>query len=197
MQKLRLPAEWEEQFGVQLTWPHENTEWKNDLALVEPCLAQIAQEISLRQKLLIICADQNHLKKLLSQSKAKLENIKLIELASNDIWARDHSAITVYENEKPLLLDFGFNGWGLKYKANLDNQINRQLQKNKVWQNELKTLGFILEGGSIESDGEGTILTTSQCLLSPNRNPHLNKNQIEETLKTALGDERILWLNHG
>lgn len=197
MLKLRLPAEWERQFGVQLTWPHKETEWKDDLDLVEPCLAKIAKEISLRQKVLIICHDHEHTKSLLIKAKANLDNIKLVVSSSNDIWARDHSAITIYKNDEPLLLDFAFNGWGLKYKANHDNQITRQLGQNKIIKNNIQTLGLVLEGGSIESDGQSTVLTTSQCLLSANRNPHLSKAQIEESLKDFLGTTRVLWLNHG
>jgi agmatine deiminase len=198
MNTKRLPSEWEEQEGIQLTWPHENSDWAGMLEIVEPCFVKIAKEISLREKVLIVCADKNKVLKLLQHEKANLQNINLVELASNDVWARDHAPITIEENNTFTLLDFSFNGWGLKYKANFDNQISRELIKKGIFQNtNLQTIGFVLEGGGIESDGKGTILTTTQCLLSPNRNPHFSKLQIEENLKEYFGAKQILWLEHG
>ncbi len=194
---LRLPAEWEKQSFVQMTWPHSESDWGEYLQTAEPAFTQIAQEISLREKLLIVCSNEKYVASLLKHSDANLLNIVFVELPSNDVWARDHAAITVLDSGEPLLLDFAFNGWGLKYKANCDNQITRKLSQAGVLQNKLRTLGFVLEGGGIESDGQGTILTTSACLLSPNRNPHFSKSQIEEQLKIFLGAQRILWLNHG
>jgi len=195
---LTLPAEWETQFGVQLTWPHKNSDWGDSIQEVEICFLEITLQISRFENLLIACQSKQHVQKLLASSKANLQNITLVELPSNDVWARDHGAISVYENNKTILLDFGFNGWGLKYKSNYDNQISRTLhQQGKLKADEFKTLGLILEGGSIESDGLGTILTTSNCLLSPNRNPHLNKEQIEKHLQENLGAQRVLWLDYG
>ena len=98
----------------------------------------------------------------------------------------------------PILLDFGFNGWGLKFPSDLDNQITRRLSSSGVFgKTPRETLGFILEGGSIESDGRGTILTTARCLLSPNRNPGLSREDIEKALCRELGAERILWIENG
>jgi agmatine deiminase len=198
MPDLRLPAEWEEQSGVQLTWPHGESDWLKYLEQVEPCFAQISKEISQREKLLLVCQDQEHVLAILQKANANLNNIKFAVAASNDAWTRDHGGITAYKGNEPVLLDFAFNGWGLKYRANHDNLLTRGLYKQKVFGNiPLQTLGLVLEGGSIESDGKGTILTTSQCLLSGNRNPHLGKTEVELELKKHLGAERVLWLNHG
>ena len=95
------------------------------------------------------------------------------------------------------LLNFGFNGWGLKFASDLDNRINRQLQALGAWDAPLETVGLILEGGSIESDGRGTILTTEECLLNDNRNPHLTREELEEELHGLFGSDRFLWLANG
>ena len=194
---IRMPAEWERQSFVQLTFPHEDTDWAYMLDEVVACFVNIADEITKRQNLLVVCADKlkvkNYLKHL-PQSR-----IKYVQIPSNDTWVRDHGAITVLKNEKPYVLDFTFNGWGLKFPANLDNQINIQLFDKKVFPKEVgykNRKNFILEGGSIESDGRGTILTTSECLLSENRN-NISREKIEEKLKKYLGADRVLWLNNG
>src|SRR5690606_23324547 len=117
-----------------------------------------------------------------------------------DTWARDHGPITLFRDGSPVVADFGFNGWGLKFAADRDNLINGQLfskgifHPSATYQNRLN---FILEGGSLESDGEGTLLTTSACLLAPNRNQSMTQQEIEEALKEMLGIARVLWLNHG
>jgi agmatine deiminase len=100
-------------------------------------------------------------------------------------------------NGQPVLLDFVFNGWGLKFAANHDNLITARLKEQGALAPNLKKIGLIMEGGSIESDGLGTILTTTACLLSPNRNPQLDKSEIEQAMASLLGTRRVLWLNHG
>ena len=128
-----------------------------------------------------------------------MDRLTLYEIPTNDTWARDHSGIMVVENGKLVLLDFQFNGWGLKFAANLDNQITHQLYKQGAFPATTyrSMKHFVLEGGSIESDGEGTLLTTVDCLLSANRNDTLTKEEVEVFLKNHLGLQRILWLHHG
>lgn len=193
-----FPAEWYPQGGVQLTWPHAQTDWQGSLEQVISCYQQIAYESSLRQKLLIVCASTEATKQYLTHCDAA--NITYHEIPTNDTWARDHSGLTVLDEERPLLLDFQFNGWGLKFPANLDNQITRQLYKQRAFALTVEyqsIKNFVLEGGSVESDGEGTLLTTEGCLLSRNRNDHLSKEQIDEFLEEILGVSRILWLQNG
>ena len=96
-----------------------------------------------------------------------------------------------------MLLDFGFNGWGLKFASHLDNLVTRRLHETGLFAAQRRTMGLVLEGGSIESDGRGTILTTAECLLNQNRNPHLEQKAIERELLAAFGADRILWLNNG
>ena len=194
----RFPAEWEAQDGVLLAWPHESTDWHPVLAAVEPVFVEIVRQISRFELVLIVAPDKDEVAAKLRQGGAVMERVRIHEIASNDTWARDFGPLTVLEDGRPLLLDFGFNGWGLKFASNLDNQINRNLHAAGAFAGlPLKTPGLILEGGSIECDGAGTILTTTECLESPNRNPHLSRQKIEGALTDLLGADRILWLEHG
>lgn len=196
--KRRLPAEWEEQDGILLAWPHEESDWHPYLEVVEPVYIDLARKISRFEKVLVVAFDGERVREQLRESGVQMERISIVELPTNDTWSRDFGPITVFEDDRPLLLDFGFNGWGLKFASNLDNRITRRLHEVGVF-GELPCLvqGLILEGGSIESDGEGTLLTTTECLLDANRNPHLCRADIERELRERLGAERILWLESG
>ena len=181
---------------VQLTWPHEATDWAPILADITAVYEEMAREISKREGLLIVAPEGTHLPSPLTHY--------LTPITSNDTWARDHGFITVEElspithQPSPILLDFCFNGWGEKFEATLDNQINRHLYEQGLVKGTYEDhLDFVLEGGSIESDGKGTIFTTSCCLMAPHRNQPLSRQEIEERLKTYLGAERIVWLEHG
>ena len=187
MEKLsrRMPAEWEPQSMVQLTWPHKDTDWAPILSEITAVYEEMAREIRKREPLLIVD-----------------------DILHNDTWARDHGFITVEsltpipsprgEGRELLLLDFKFNGWGEKFEATLDNQINRHLYDQGLVKGTYEDhLDFVLEGGSIESDGKGTIFTTKCCLMAPHRNQPLSQQEIEDKLKAYLGAERIVWLNHG
>jgi len=195
-----FPPEWYPQSAVQLTWPHYNTDWGYMLEEVMACYVNIATEILKRQKLVIVCYDAEIVKYVLQDVKDLFANLIVVELDTNDTWARDHSGISVLKNGKKYVYDFTFNGWGLKFAANHDNQITRGLFQNKVFKPDVELdnrKDFVLEGGALESDGKGTLLTTSECLLSPNRNYHLSKTGIEDYLKETLGLDRVLWLDYG
>jgi len=193
-----LPAEWATQSGVMLTWPNEDTDWADILDEVEVCFIAIARAIAEREKLLIVCKDSQLLATKLKNCRS--ENIIFARYPLNDTWARDHGAITVVKDGKPTLYDFTFNGWGLKFAANFDNQITTSLYRNGLFRNEVQYENkqhFVLEGGSLESDGEGTLLTTRDCLLSINRNQHLEEGAIEKQLIDLFGLQRVLWLSSG
>lgn len=200
-QKYFLPAEWYPQSAIQLTWPHNDTDWHYMLDEITRCYVEIAQAILRYQKLIVVCKEANLVKGALGEEFAASANLTLVELPSNDTWARDHGAISVFgEDGKKYLLDFTFNGWGMKFAANHDNQINRGLFANMVFGSDVAYINkkdFVLEGGGVESDGEGTLLTTSECLLSPNRNSHLTKQEIEQYLLNTFGMKRVLWLDYG
>ena len=130
------------------------------------------------------------------------ENLLIVtpeDMATNDTWARDHGFITLIDDKgHARLLDFCFNGWGEKFAAELDNAINRKLyDEGKVQGEYVDCLDFVLEGGSIESDGKGTVFTTTGCLMAPHRNQPMTQAEIEERLKHELHAERIVWINHG
>ena len=186
-----MPAEWEHQSCVQLTWPYENTDWAPILPEITAVYKEMAREIQKREDLLIVAP------KALQSVLSPLTSY-LLPLTSNDTWARDHGFITVEEDSALHLLDFCFNGWGEKFEAALDNAINKQLYDQGLVRGQYEDhLDFVLEGGSIESDGKGTIFTTECCLMAPHRNQPLTKQQIEDRLKLWLGAERIVWLQHG
>jgi agmatine/peptidylarginine deiminase len=192
------PAEWYPQSAVQLTWPDYTTDWADILTEVEECYSNVAYEICKRQLLLIACSNPVRIHEKLS--RCNQQNLRLVQVPVNDTWARDHGGITVLEDGKPVILDFTFNGWGMKFAANHDNQITRQLYENGIFEMEVALLNmkkYVLEGGSIESDGLGTILTTEECLLEPNRNSWMDKQSIEELLKSTFGASRVLWLKNG
>ena len=195
-----LPAEWARQSGVQLTWPHEGTDWQPLLREVTECYVSIALEIAERERLIIITPYPERVETLLKERlpQRTLQNITLHGIPSNDTWARDHGFITLKTSTGCIFLDFQFNGWGRKFPAELDNKICRRMAELGILKGQYEGhLDFVLEGGSIESDGHGTILTTSQCLLAPNRNHPLSQAEIEERLRLYLNAERILWLDYG
>jgi agmatine deiminase len=193
-----FPPEWYEQDGVMLTWPHPGTDWADMLTEVEKTYFEIACEIVKREKLIIVCPDSNPLKN--NFRKEELQQICFFEIPSNDTWARDHGPLCTFRNIKPTINDFGFNGWGGKFTADKDNEITKKLCDSGAFipgSIYLPHPGFILEGGSIETDGAGTILTTSACLLNANRNRTLKQIDIEARLKEIFGAARVLWLEHG
>jgi len=191
--------EWAPQSAVMLTWPHDKTDWQDKLEAVESVYLAMVKEICKHEQLLIVCRDtqqQQHIEHIIKQ--AELINRCVFALVdSNDSWARDHGPISIIEHGKPRLLDFTFNGWGKKYAAEKDNAISRQLADMQIFDCPLDSLDFILEGGSIEADGNGSLMTTELCLLSATRNPDLSKVDITERLKQLLGVEQVLWLSQG
>lgn len=198
MSDFRLPAEWEEQEFVQLTWPHDETDWASILDEVEECYCNMAKEIALRGNLLIVTNDSLRTRRILESHGVSTENIRLFECDTNDTWARDHAFITCVQGETRLLTDFCFNGWGMKFAANYDNQINRKLYESGMVEGVyVPCLDFVLEGGAIESDGYGTIMTTSSCLLAPNRNDSMTCADIEKQLLAFFNAKRVLWIHHG
>ena len=210
-----MPAEWEQQAFVQLTWPHKDTDWALMLDEITATYIKMAQEIVKHEPLLIVVPSRHDL----PEAVLKMGNTTIVECPTNDTWARDHGFITLVESRgngnvsARLLLDFKFNGWGEKFEADKDNAINKHLWEQAISQPsshnpQLTTLDyeshldFVLEGGSIESDGKGTIFTTTCCLLAPNRNekarltPYATlQEKIEQELLHRLRAQRIVWLN--
>lgn len=200
--RLRMPAEWEPQSAVQLTWPHEATDWQPILAEITETYVTIAVEIARRERLVIVAPNPEEAMERIrcgGASEEIMDRITTLSCPTNDTWARDHGFITLAGSDGELrLLDFRFNGWGDKFEATLDNAINRRMYESGIVDGEYEDhLDFVLEGGAIESDGRGTVFTTSGCLLAPNRNQPLALSEIETELKRRLHAHRIVWIDHG
>lgn len=193
----RLPAEWEPQDAILLSWPGADSDWAPYLTEIEQVFIQLVKQISRFEQLVIVAPEPETVRQTLHEAAVATDKVRFYAIANNDTWTRDCGPITVVHGQRPTLLDYGFNGWGLKFAADQDNQISRRLAQHGAFAAPLQTQGLILEGGSLESDGAGTLLTTSECLLGPNRNPHLSKPQLEQQLREQLGIKRILWLDHG
>ncbi len=198
----RLLPEWSRQKQIIITWPHAHGDWRPLLSEVEPVYIEISRQISRREALLIISYDEphsHHIRNLLASADIMQSGIAIYPAPSNDSWTRDHGPITVLDHSsKPHLLDFTFNGWGGKYPAKLDNQLTRCLHEQGAFGDlPLKAVDLVLEGGAIEVDGRGGLLTTARCLLSPLRNPDLGCQALEALFRSLFGVERTLWLENG
>lgn len=180
-----------------MAWPHEGTDWAYMLDDIRPVFVEIIRHITRFERVLLTAPYAASAAGYLKSGGVDLSKVTICEMPNNDTWARDFGPITVIYSGKPVLIDFGFNGWGLKFPANHDNLISKRLKGLGALKPNLNTVGLIMEGGSIESDGLGTIMTTASCLLSPNRNPQLDKSEIEQALASLMGARRVLWLNHG
>jgi len=223
--RLRFPAEWERQWGVQLTWPHEDTDWEPYLKEITATYIEMAKAITRYEMLLVVAPDIESVRQQLSDAAVDIQKVVFHPCPTDDTWARDHGFITLKRKEEReerreereerreatfeeggvRLLDFQFNGWGDKFEAKKDNAINHRLfptlssllTSHSSLPRYEDHLDFVLEGGSIESDGRGTLFTTSGCLLAPHRNQPLKKAEIERELKSRLHVERVIWIDYG
>lgn len=202
-----LPAEWEPQSAVMITWPHGDTDWKPYLREITNTYLELSEAITRFEHLLVVTPIPESTRKMLSErlSAEQMKRVHLYEIDSNDTWARDHGPITLVSRNRrssfivPIhLLDFKFNGWGEKFAWQKDNAVNLQLYYQGAFDAVLENhTGFVLEGGSIESDGKGTVFTTSQCLLAPHRNQPFTREDIDRQLKNVLHARQVVWLDHG
>lgn len=202
-----LPAEWAPQSAILISWPHAETDWADILDEVTECYVRMAYAIAAHQPLIVLVVEGLDVSSLLEKRlpQAVFSNITFVVVPkTNDTWVRDYGFLTVQSTGGAELMDFRFNGWGGKFKAEHDNAANRLLFEAQLLRGHyVDALDFELEGGGIESDGCGTLLTTAECLLNSNRRrqgdavPTPDKAQVEALLKERLGVERILWLHHG
>jgi agmatine/peptidylarginine deiminase len=196
-----LIPEFAPQSGVILTWPHPGTDWQSRLAEIEKLYVEIAGSITRYERLLIICCDirhRQHVNRLLEHASVALQFVSFAITGTNDTWVRDYGPITVSRDGRLVLHDFTFDGWGGKYTATQDNRVTRSLFAGGFFGcDELLQQQLVLEGGSIDTDGCGTLLTTSHCLLESGRNPGYDRARLEARLRELLGIERVLWLEHG
>lgn len=208
--RYRLPAEWEPQSMVMLTWPHQETDWNQYLEDITRTYVEMADAITQRERLLVVTPHPVEVGAILGRhlTASQMAQVTISYCKTNDTWARDHGPISLVGEDsdgkkKLLCLDFRFNGWGDKFPADLDNKITRnvfaELFSDEILNGDIGSGNddFVLEGGSIESDGKGTIFTTECCLMAPHRNQPLTKEEIEQELKLRLKARSVVWLQHG
>ncbi|MGP9797272.1 agmatine deiminase family protein [Halomonas sp. 86] len=197
----RLLPEWHPQDGLQLTWPRPDGDWASLLSRIEATLERIVLATVRYQQVVISMPDQatcDRVRKTFDAYGVPAHKLLLIVAPTDDTWARDHGPISVVDDEgQPLLLDYTFTGWGGKFPASNDNRLTQALADAGVWACPVASRDMVLEGGAIETDGAGTLLTTEACLLNPNRNPHLTRQYVEALLGDDFGVDRVLWLTHG
>lgn len=190
---IRIPAEWEQHGAVMLAWPHSATDWDYMLEDVQACYRAIIAAIVAAGEEVILIGPEAEL-----AAEEMPEGVYKVYLETNDTWIRDYGPLTLAGDEGFQLLDFRFNGWGLKFAANFDNQVNRKLGERKVFARmPLSCKDLVFEGGSIESDGRGTLLTTEYCLMAPNRNEPMTRAEIEAAILERLCGRKLLWITHG
>ena len=209
LSNFRMPAEWEKQESTLIAWPHNKNDWPGRFENIPDVFAQIISQISKVQKVKILI-QHNLVKKnihpLLRKYRAKLKNIIFITIKTDRVWTRDSGPIYVVNKNKKILLDWKFNAWAKYKNYKYDNAINKKLNKIKnlelikpKFKIQKKFKDIVLEGGSIDVNGKGTIITTKECLLSKvqQRNPGLKKKDIESIFNKYLGAKNTIWLNKG
>lgn len=191
-------TEWDNQDGILIAWPHAGTDWAYMLDEVTACYVEMARAIlEDDERLVIVAPDADDVKASLGQD-VDWQRISIIELPTNDTWVRDYGPIAVFKDGRTVLTDYTFNAWGMKFAADCDNLVTSRLQARGVFKAPLVNYrDLVLEGGSIETDGNGTVLTTTCCLTAPNRNDALSREQLEQELLDRLGCVKMLWLDHG
>jgi len=195
--KYNLLPEWHPQELILLVWPHHHSDWKHIYSDVNQTYLMLAKNLANTEKVLIVAYSKEHINQItkdLISCKTNLENIEFTQIQTNDTWIRDYGPLSCELGNKISLLNFQFNGYGEKYVFDLDNQVSKKLSDNGLLDNMLD-INLILEGGSIETNGAGTILTTTNCLLDHSRN-NQSKEQISSIIKSNLICNEIIWLEH-
>ncbi|MFN3311508.1 MAG: agmatine/peptidylarginine deiminase, partial [Thermomonas sp.] len=195
----RFPAEWEPQSAVLIAWPHAGTDWAPRLAEVETTYVALAAAITRFQPLLVCVADaalQAHAHDRLAAAGVDLARVRFLPVDYDDTWLRDSGPITLREDAGFRLLDFCFTAWGGKFEASRDDRLVEHLHAQGVFARAVRErIEFALEGGAIETDGRGTLLTTWRCLHE--RHPDASREQLTAQLAAWLRQDRVLWLEHG
>ncbi len=199
-QRIMIP-EWDERFDATLiAWPHKETDWAYMLDEIDRCYVDLTRALlKAGQTILIATPEQDRVRELLSEYIPS-GKILIATCPTNDTWTRDYGPLTIEDHKTGKLsaVAYKFNGWGLKFPSGKDNLVFLSLIASKALRAAIcDRKRYVLEGGSIESDGKGTILTTSECMLSVNRNGFISKTEVEEELSQGLGASRVLWLDHG
>jgi len=195
----RLPAEWETQSAILIAWPHAETDWAERLGEVEDTYVALVAAITRFQPVVICVADddlQTYAEARLRSARVDMAKVRFVPAEYDDTWLRDTGPITLRDGGRYKLLDFRFTGWGGKYEASRDDRLVGELSGMNLFHNYfVQTIDFALEGGAIDSDGAGTLLTTWQCLHE--RHPEASREELSQRLAGWLKQDRVLWLDHG
>lgn len=189
----KLPAEWEKQKALMVVFPTVQKDWQYCLDEIQASYVSFIKAVKRFQKCIVLCDEKQKVAPFFHDTA----NIEFVQILTNDTWIRDFGGIDFFEDSIKKTYDFTFNAWGGKFESNLDNSVNEALHVKGILTSPLIKENFILEGGSIESNGKGTLLTTEHCLLNQNRNKELSKEQVLSKLKDYFGLERIIMLTHG
>lgn len=187
--KIRAFGEWEDQELLMLSIPHINSDWAEYLDEILDSYEKLVKAVSKYQKVLLIAPNLSDFDRF-----KKFDNCEFLQIDTDDTWIRDYGAIDVRRGDEIISYDFKFNAWGGKFNSNKDNMVNKKLFEH--FGTKLEEIDLILEGGSIDFNGDGVMLTTTECLLNDNRN-RLSKDELEIKLKDLFGLNKIVWLNHG
>lgn len=194
----RMPAEFEEQTGVWMIWPERNDNWRNGAKPAQEAFANVAKAISKYEQMTVIASESQY-----ENARERLPgNIRVVEMSNDDAWVRDCGpTFLINDNGCIRAVDWKFNAWGglhdgLYFPWANDDRIARKICEIENV-DSYRTEDFVLEGGSIHVDGEGTVLTTEMCLLSEGRNPHMTREQIEKKLCDYLNCEKVIWIKDG
>lgn len=197
----RFPAEWEPHASTWLSYPHNELSWPGKIHSIYPFYHQFIREITRGELVNINVTDQEMQHKVIQELAASCVDMQEVRFhlnPTNDAWCRDHGPAFLTrkdETDRKVMVNWEYNGWGGKYEASLDNSI--PLRIAETLEIPVYSPGIIMEGGSIDANGQGTLLTTTSCLLNPNRNPGLDKTRIEQYLMDYYGVEQVLWLGEG
>ncbi|MCI0412312.1 agmatine deiminase family protein [bacterium] len=199
----RMPAEWEPHEGTWLAWPHNEDHWPGNFAPIPRVYAEIIRALVTSEDVFLCVndADMEEFARMVLKengiTSVVLDRVRFLHIRTDSSWTRDFGPIYVRDPDgNPVITDWIFNSWGGKYPPwDQDDAVPQHAAR--ILQQPLVQPGIVLEGGSIDVNGKGTLLTTEQCLLNQNRNPHLNREQIEDFLRKFLGATNILWLKEG
>ena len=197
--RLRFPAEWEPQSAILIAWPHAGTDWAERLGEVEETYIALVAAITRFQRVLVCVADDDveaYARARLASARVDMDRVTFVPAAYDDTWLRDSGPITLRDGDRFRLLDFRFTGWGGKFEASRDDRLVESLDDARTFlKSSRQPIDFALEGGAIETDGAGTLLTTWQCLHE--RHPDTSREDLSAKLADWLQQDRVLWLDHG
>lgn len=198
MRKLTLVPEWEPCRAVIVTWPPADSDWAYMIDEIRKAYIPLIKTLSEHTNVILLTDNERSASESLSAAGLQTENIEIVEIPLNDTWVRDYGPLTLSDGEKHAYADFKFNAWGLKFAADKDNLVTRRLVAGHLPKGcYINNQNFVLEGGAIEYDGKGTVMTTARCQLSPNRNAECDAEEVRQVLRDALGAEKVIMLKYG